>query len=298
MAEHLALVASSHSLARTITSTRSLKNTPLRVRCRMVPYALTATERGSPYGGPAAIVGVPHTLVAEGTVGDLLSYLTARGAVANVLAIDGFALPSTAPLAPLVREGDVVTLHCLSAVAAALAPPGVQPAALSSLAACANGSCSQEALLADRSELQSRVKELEAELAARDARENVDESSLHQACVSSSTSSSKSKVSIDIGDLPCEQARMPKNDWIPRRRGSLRVGDIIRYRVDLIDAWRNLTRLSKLRYAQVSKLSDDGQGKRLVVLRQKDGKLDCVEESRLLDLSTLDSASVAGAAGN
>jgi len=65
---------------------------------------------------------------------------------------------------------------------------------------------------------------------------------------------------------------------------ALRVGDVVRYRVPLIDAWRGTTRRSKLRTATVAKLLPSAPDGPSVVLQQASGAMDCVETSQLSDL--------------
>merc|ERR1719323_2586217 len=81
--------------------------------------------------------------------------------------------------------------------------------------------------------------------------------------------------------------------WVPLDSAqALQMGQHVRYRLRLTDAWQGRQRRSTLREAVVSHIVVQkeryGGGERretTVVLRhQEDGALDCVEASRLLDL--------------
>mmetsp|Transcript_91906 Transcript_91906/g.279218 ORF Transcript_91906/g.279218 Transcript_91906/m.279218 type:complete len:220 (-) Transcript_91906:22-681(-) len=73
--------------------------------------------------------------------------------------------------------------------------------------------------------------------------------------------------------------------WLPlASANSLCVGDVLRYRLALVDAWRGRMARSRRRIATVTKLLPGGPAGPGLVLRHGDGSLDSMEASQLLEL--------------
>merc|ERR1712060_435593 len=73
--------------------------------------------------------------------------------------------------------------------------------------------------------------------------------------------------------------------WLPIDSArELTVGDMVQYRLLLVNAWAGQLQKSTVRTATIEKQFLDDHGEPHTVLRHRDGALDCVEMSRLLDL--------------
>lgn len=262
-------------------------------------------------------VPVPSELLDAGTVGDLASYL-ANGEDGGVggcplpqLNIEGFTLLASEPLKELLRDQDEV-LVCYPTGQKMLEDVPLTAAPMDE--SYASG-------LARLSKQQSmRIAELSAELEARGLRlaaleRHVVELQQQLACVSAA--SQPMPVSV-LAEYKCEQGievLSPQNarsgpsaitalqsmppgkrsvtclddqdsvQWKPLSAvGALHAGDIIRYRLALVDAWRQRMIKSGRRTARVAKLQRDGLAEPVVVLQHAGGALDCVEVSQLMDL--------------
>jgi len=241
------------------------------------------------------------------------------------LSLGGFLLPAAAPMVDLIREDDEIWVHSCGDLALlgmrqrllALPAPRCATAAAddceeseereeeeeeyddvvanAAAEAAALASEAAEALASSRGQrvraLENQVKELSAQLAH--ARKAV-EPTLMAAASASSSSAAPGVVSQGP---PCisaaaAAAAVAEVSWAPLvSLEALSEGDKIRYRLLLVDAWRGRQKRSSLREAIVTRLQHDAQsqgdgGRGLqVVLRQADGAMDCLEASRLLDVS-------------
>jgi len=134
--------------------------------------------------------------------------------------------------------------------------------------------------------LERQVAELKQQLAAASARAALAEALPRAAPprAGQSASSSSAPAAAPLAAVGAAAVPVPQEWRDLDGVGVLRVGDVIRYRVPLVDAWRGTTRRSGRRVATVAKLLPDAPDGPSVVLRQESGAMDCVEARQLSDL--------------
>jgi len=279
-------------------------------------------RRASPYDGILCQVAKKapdseHMSVPKGwTAGELAAHF-AQGSVAPQFAVDGFVIPHSEPLARILRESDEVlviapevphvTSPCVPSDDNASEdltlrndvnnevvqknPADAHFAALARLAEergarAAELTATMEAQASQIAELEGRVRELARELKAAQSKlgEFTNASALHMR--SKPSSEEHQNIARLPNDSYCQGSRQRGSGiWHPTTADKLSAGDAIRYRVMLTDAWRGDMQPSPKRFATVAKLlSHKPEDGLVLVLRHKDGAMDCLEESRIFDL--------------
>lgn len=263
--------------------------------------------RAEPYGASSVVIVVPPALATNGTVAELTEYLAGRADIfgdtrANCslnLVVDSFTIPSTEPVSKVLRESDHVSLRVREDVLPASLDAVIPPDYRMHMAHLAKQVDEQTKCAAEFAALAEargqHVKVLEkqvAELAQQLSLAKTVCSSVPLAAVPEikcpPTTQSNAAQADSVGSPSAKKSLTGRWQPLPSP-GSLHVGDTVRYRVLLADAWQRRQYPSGRRSARVTKIVSEAVDP-LVVLQHEDGALDCVEASRLLELHVYEPA--------